>query len=327
MPEMTKRQRLEATIAGQPVDRLAVALWRHWPGDDQRAVDLARATLDLQQTYDFDFVKCMPASNYCVADWGAESRWMGNEEGTREWGRRVIQQPEDWAKLRVLDPYQGMLGESLRALELIGRGLEEGTPFIQTIFNPLAQAKNLAGPLLLPHLRQYPEAVRSGLETILRTTMRYIEAAQATGIAGIFLALQHGTYDLLSEVEYREFGRPYDLYVLEAAAELWFNVLHLHGNNVMFDLVTDYPVQAINWHDRETAPSLRQATERFQGALIGGLRRTETMLRGTPEQVEAEIRDAEQQAGGKRLIIGTGCVIFTNTPLGNILAARSAVNA
>ena len=325
MPEMTKRQRLEATIAGQPVDRLAVALWRHWPGDDQRAVDLARATLDLQQTYDFDFVKCMPASNYCVADWGAESRWMGNEEGTREWGRRVIQQPEDWAKLRVLDPYQGMLGESLRALELIGRGLEEGTPFIQTIFNPLAQAKNLAGPMLLPHLRQYPEAVRSGLETILRTTMRYIEAAQATGIAGIFLALQHASYDLLSEPEYREFGRPHDLRILEATQGCWFNLLHLHGSNVMFDLAADYPVQAVNWHDQETPPSLKQALGRFPGALVGGLRQIETMLRGTPEQVRAEVLAARAQTGDRRLVIGTGCVTPVTTPLGNIRAARAAV--
>jgi uroporphyrinogen decarboxylase len=327
MAEMTKRQRLEATLAGQPVDRLAVALWRHWPGDDQRAVNLARATLDFQQTYDFDFVKCMPASNYCVADWGAESRWMGNEEGTREWGRRLIQQPEDWSKLRVLDPYQGLLGETCRALELIGRGLEEGTPFIQTIFNPLAQAKNLAGPLLLSHLRRYPDAVKAGLETITQSTIRFIEASLATGLAGIFLALQHASYDLLSEAEYREFGQPYDLRILEACAGLWFNLLHLHGDNVMFDLAADYPVQAINWHDRETAPTLRQAVPRFSGALVGGLHRVDSMLRGTPEQVEAEIRDAAQQTDSKRLIIGTGCVMFTNTPVGNILAARSAVNA
>ena len=45
MTTMDKRQRLEATFAGQPVDRPAVALWRHWPGDDQHAEDLARATL------------------------------------------------------------------------------------------------------------------------------------------------------------------------------------------------------------------------------------------------------------------------------------------
>ncbi len=34
---MTKRQRLAATIAGQPVDRLPVALWRHFYLEEQTA--------------------------------------------------------------------------------------------------------------------------------------------------------------------------------------------------------------------------------------------------------------------------------------------------
>lgn len=325
MRPMSKRERLEATVAGQPTDRPPVALWRHWPGDDQRAADLARATLDFQRAYDWDLVKCMPASSYCLADWGAESRYLGNEEGTRAWGPRVIQRPEDWTRLAVLDPYRGMLGDSLRALELIGRGLGSDVPFIQTIFNPLAQAKNLAGERLLLDMRAHPGELKAGLEIITQSTLRYIAAARATGIAGIFLALQHATYDLLSAAEYAEFGRPYDLRILEAAAGLWFNMLHLHGTNVMFDLVADYPVQAINWHDRETAPSLRQALARFPGALVGGLGRLETMVRGTPETVRREAQEALEQTGGRRLMLGTGCVLLLTTPASNIRAARAAV--
>lgn len=321
----TKRERLEATIAGEAVDRPAVALWRHWPVDDQRAESLVRATLDFQRAYDWDFIKVMPSSNYCLADWGAESRWVGNQEGTREWGARVIREPEDWLRLPVLDPARGMLGEMGQALVEIGRAVGEEIPFIMTIFNPLAQAKNLAGEALLPHLRQYPDALRAGLETITETTLRTIEAYRRSGIAGIFLALQHATYDLLSEAEYRTFGRPFDLRILEAARTFWFNVLHLHGNHVMFDLVTDYPVQAINWHDRETPPSLREALARFPGALIGGIRQWETLLRGTPEQVRSEVQDAVAQTGGRRLIVGTGCVTPITAPLGNLRAVREAV--
>ena len=43
MAQMTKRERLSATINGQEVDRIAVALWRHFPGDDQRPADLAQS--------------------------------------------------------------------------------------------------------------------------------------------------------------------------------------------------------------------------------------------------------------------------------------------
>jgi len=325
MRPMSKRQRLEATIAGQPVDRPAVALWRHWPGDDQRADDLARATLDFQRAYDFDFIKLMPASNYCIADWGAVSTWLGNEEGTREWGRRVIQRPEDWLALKVLDPTRGMLGEMRRALAIVGGAVGQEVPFIQTVFNPLAQAKNLAGERLLIHLRQHPDALRAGLETITESIIRFIDAARDTGIAGIFLALQHATVDLLSEVEYGEFGRPYDLRILDACQGLWFNLLHLHGEHVMFELVADYPVQAINWHDQETPPSLREGLGCFSGAVLGGLHREETMLRGTPEEVAGAVHAAIAATEGRRLIVGTGCVAFTDTPLSNIRAARAAV--
>jgi hypothetical protein len=51
---MTKRARLEAALTGAPPDRAPAALWRHWPGDDQRPDTLARAVLDFQRAYDWD---------------------------------------------------------------------------------------------------------------------------------------------------------------------------------------------------------------------------------------------------------------------------------
>ena len=45
MTDFSKRRRVEAAIAGKAVDRLPVALWRHWPGDDQDAAALAAAHL------------------------------------------------------------------------------------------------------------------------------------------------------------------------------------------------------------------------------------------------------------------------------------------
>ncbi len=325
MIPMTKRERLEATVAGGDVDRPAVALWRHWPGDDQHPEEFASSTVGFQRALDFDFVKCMPASTYCIADWGATGRYVGNEEGTPQYGPRVIQRPEDWSRLRMLDPRRGSLGTQLNALELIGKGLDGVAPFIESVWSPLAQAKNLAGERILSDLRQYPTALKEALEVITESTIRFILAAREKGIAGIFLALQHASYDLLSQAEYREFGRPYDLRVLEAARSLWFNVLHVHGNNIMFREVADYPVQAINWHDRETAPSLSQALNLFPGALIGGIRQVDTLVRGTPDDIHSEVRDALTSTGGKRLVVGTGCVTWITTPAGNIRAVRSAV--
>jgi uroporphyrinogen decarboxylase len=130
---------------------------------------------------------------------------------------------------------------------------------------------------------------------------------------------------LLSEEEFRTFCRPYDLDILGAAKGMWLNVVHLHGAAVMFEPVLDYPAQVLNWHDREAGPSLAQGQVRFPGAVCGGLARWETMVRGTPAQVRAEAADALAQTGGRRLILGTGCVVPIVAPGGNFRAARRAV--
>jgi len=326
MSTLTKRERLEAAIRGEATDRVPVALWRHFPGDDYRPEDLAASTVGFQRRYDFDFVKVTPASSFSVADWGARDEWRGNEEGTRIYTHYPIQSPDDWKRLPDLDPRAGFLGAQCKCLDLIHRDLGDDVPFIQTIFSPLAQAKHLAGDRAFVHMREQPAAFKAGLEKITQATIRFIEEARKTGIAGVFYAMQHATYSVTSSTEYAEFGKPYDLRVLEAAKGLWLNVLHLHGNDVMFDLVADYPVQVWNWHDRDTPPTLRDALPKVKGAVCGGLGRVSTMLRGTPDDVRREIADAVAQTGGRRLIIGTGCVTLVTTPESNLRAARAAVD-
>lgn len=325
MQGMTKRERLEATFRGQPVDRVAVALWRHWPVDDQRAEDLARTTVAFQREFDFDFIKVTPSSDFCLEDWGTDSVWLGDPEGTRKYVHHPLHEAADWQKLTVLDPGQGGLGRQVRCLQLIHDEVGAEVPFLQTIFSPLAQAKNLAGDRLFVHMRQHPNAFHAGLETITETTIRFLKAIQPTGVSGIFYAVQHASYQLLSEQEYRTFGLPYDRRVLEAAQGFWFNLLHLHGSDIMFDLFRDLPIQAINWHDQETPPSLREALGRFPGAVVGGLNRLETVVRGDPDEVIAQARAAISQTGGMRFILGTGCVTPIVAPVANLRAARRAV--
>lgn len=323
---MNHRQRLETCISGGRVDRVPVALWRHFPVDDQSPRRLARAVVQFQQLYDFDLVKVTPASSFCVKDWGVQDEWRGATEGTREYTKWAIHRPEDWMSLPVLDPRQGHLGDQLQCLKWIVQELGEQVPVIQTVFNPLSIAKYLIGKDLLPvHLRQFPEALHHGLKVIVETTRRFIEAATATGIAGIFFAVQHAQYGVLSTNEYIEFGRQYDLQVLDACRGLWLNMLHLHGEHVMFDLVCDYPVSVLNWHDQDTPPSLAEGKQKFPGAVCGGLQREKTMVLGTPEQVEAEAKAAIQSTAGERFILGTGCVIPIITPSANIYAARQSV--
>lgn len=328
----THRERIQAAMSGELIDRPPVALWRHFPVDDQSPGPLAKATLHFQQTYDFDLVKVTPASSFCLKDWGAEDEWNGHTEGTRQYSKRVIHGPRDWERLPSLDPTSGHLAAQLNCLRMIRSELDSETPLLQTVFSPLAQAKNLAGnETLLAHLRLYPESVLKGLAAIAETTRRFVEACLDTGVDGIFYAIQHAQANLLTLEEYKTFGLPNDQKVLEPARDLWCNLLHLHGHNVYFSQLSTlrepqgsalhFPI--VNWHDRETYPSLSEAQQIYPGVVCGGMRQ-DTLVYADQAEVQKEAADAIQQTGGRRFILGTGCVVPVIASHGNILAARES---
>ena len=325
MNTYTHKQRIQACLNNEALDRPPVALWRHFPVDDQDPRSLADSTLNFQRIYDFDLVKVTPASSFCAKDWGVEDQWIGHTEGTRQYTKRIIHDPRDWETLPLLDPTARHLAGQLDCLRFIRAGLEPDTPLLQTVFSPLAQAKNLAGgETLLAHLRLYPEAVAKGLATIAETTRRFVEACIETGIDGVFYAIQHAQASLLSLEEYQSFGLPHDQKALEPARELWCNLLHLHGHDVYFSLLDSLKFPIVNWHDRETYPALAEAQGHFQGVVCGGMRQ-DTLVYQNQDEVRKEAADAIQQTGGKRFILGTGCVVPVIASHGNILAARKSV--
>ncbi|HEX2906642.1 MAG TPA: uroporphyrinogen decarboxylase family protein [Phototrophicaceae bacterium] len=325
---MNKRERLAKAIAGEPTDRVPVALWRHWPGDDQRAADLARSVVDFQKAYDWDLVKVTPASSYMIADYGVQDVWEGNLEGTRTYTKRAVNRSLDWTELRPLDPTRGSLGKQIECLNLVGDALkDDDAPILATIFSPLAQGKNIAGKeTLVRHLRTNPDRVHTGLNVLTETTLRLIEALKRTAIAGIFYAVQHASYDVMSEDEYKTFGLPYDQKILETLpSKWWLNMLHLHGEAPMFRLCSQLPVQAINWHDQESEPDLAQGKSQFNNAVCGGLSRWQHVHHGTPNSIREQVRAAIQQTNGRRFILSTGCVSMITSPLSNLRAVREAV--
>jgi uroporphyrinogen decarboxylase len=198
-----------------------------------------------------------------------------------------------------------------------------------TIFSPLAQARNIAGhDNLLAHMRTAPDRVHTGLNIIVDSTLRFIEALNRSGLAGIYYAVQMANYSTMTEEEYRTFGRPYDLRILEALnSKWWFNMLHIHGDAApMFELFADYPVQAVNWHDRDAQPDLATGKTIFPGAVCGGLSHWQPVHHGTPAQVREQARDAFNQTSGRRFILSTGCVVMITSPQSNIRAIREVVD-
>ena len=321
----THRERLQACLRGEVIDRVPVALWRHFPVDDQAPDTLAAAHLAFQTTYDFDLLKVTPASSFSVKDWGVEDVWEGDAEGTRRYSKYVIEKPDDWERLPVLNAASPHLAAQIACLQQIRQALGTDTPVLQTVFSALAQAKHLAGEkVLLAHLRRFPDAVEHGLRTITESTKRFIRLVAEVGADGIFYAVQHARPGLLARDEFMHFSRPSDFELLDSARDLWCNMLHVHGEDIYFDAVADYPAHIINWHDRESAPTLSEARKTWDGVVCGGLSRT-TLVFGPRSLVRQEALEAFTQTDGRKLLLSTGCVAPIIIPHGNLQAARQSV--
>jgi uroporphyrinogen decarboxylase len=324
--EMSKLERIKAALSGKEVDRVPVGFWRHWPGDDQNAESLAHVALEFQHRYDLDFIKIPVSSTYCVSDYGVKHEYRGNLIGDRDYLNHVVTKVDDWDRIEPLDVTKGIYGQQLQALRLIIEKRESTTPVIFTIFNPLAMASYLAGDeTLLVHLRRYPDKVERALKALTDTCSSFAKIVIAEGADGIFLSMRWASYELMSEDEYRRFGKSGDLAVLAASSDGWFNVLHLHGQYPMFSTLSDYPVQAINWHDRTAWPGLIEAKKLFHGALMGGIEQYKILNLGSPLDVESHVHDAINLTQGRRLIITPGCTYPMSVPHCNLIAMRRAV--
>jgi uroporphyrinogen decarboxylase len=114
--------------------------------------------------------------------------------------------------------------------------------------------------------------------------------------------------------------------VLEAVAgKAPFNVLHNCGDNIYFDLLADYPVEAISWAATLSGnPTLGEGKQRTRKAVMGGVSEKTTLPDGTPEEVAAAVSRALDQTSGRRVLIAPGCSIPPSTPRANLEAAAAA---
>ncbi|CAG2141439.1 uroporphyrinogen decarboxylase family protein [Cupriavidus numazuensis] len=325
MKPMDHWRRLEATLRGESSDCVPVALWRHFPVDDMDAGKLTALTLAWQRKWQFDLLKFMPPGTYGVEDWGAKTAYAGAANGARVVTDPVVRRTEDWEKIRWIDPRSGAYGQQNIALGQTARSLGGTVPILQTVFSPLTTARKLATERLFADIRCHPAALHAALRIITDVTIDFCIEALSVGAHGIFFATQLASHRLLTTVEYEQFGKQYDLEILDAIrGRCRVNMLHAHGDDIMFDLLSDYPVELFNWHDRLTDPDLSRARRHFPGVLVGGLNEHHTLLHGGRDAIADEVQDAVVQTDGRKLIIGPGCVLPVETSDASIQAVLDA---
>lgn len=328
---MSKHERVQATLQNEPVDHPPATMWRHFFESESTTAGLIEAMVGFQKYFDWDFLKINERARFPAEDWGIELKWSGETTRPPELIRPAIENSTQWQEITPKNPLDGVMGKHLYALAKIVKELNGDIPTLMTVFSPISvTGALLADPSSLAvHIREEPQKIHTALTNVTETLCKFAVECLNAGADGIFLPTTiWGNQELLSQEEYEEFGRPYDLKVLQAVQEANFNVLHVCASNNRLLSLLDYPVHAFNWDDRDsTNPSLHEARSQTRKGLIGGIARHGVLQNGTPDDVIEEANDAQETSGGTGWFLGPTCAIPPDTPESNIWAALAAIRS
>lgn len=325
---MNKKERVDAALRGDRVDRVPASLWGHDYEREWSVQSFTEATVENFTRYDWDFVKVNPRACYHVEGWGAKYRPSGEKYKGPIFEETPLKSASDWKRIRPLEPDRGALGEQLRALQLINHAVGFDAYFVQTIFCPLGIAKYLAGGKsepVLQTIREDRSAMHAALRVITETFTTYAIACLEQGASGIFYATNRWASEgMLTVDQYHEFGEQYDLEFLDAIkSRSKFNILHNCGSRIYFDLLASYPVHAISWAATvEGNPDLREGKMRSGKAVMGGISEKTILKSGSPVQAQEEVAKALELTGEKHFLLASGCAVPPEIPGKNVEAIR-----
>ncbi len=327
--QLTHKERVKRVLEGREVDRPVVSAWRHFFDKENTKPDLVKSMIGFQRKYDWDFIKINSRASYHVEDWGMRFRYSNDSMVKPSPEIYPVAEKSDWEKIKPLDWRSGALGETLNAGKEILAQTGSEVFCLPTIFSPLS----IAGDLIkdegrfIEMMHEAPDDLHKTLESITATFSGYVGEFMQIGMAGIFFATtEWASRDRITEEQYLEFGRPYDLRVLQAAGSGIFNVVHVCKANNMLPLFRDYPVPVLSWNPFEAGNlSIHQAAQITDKIFLTGIDQNGVLINGSEDQIRSQIENSFRDSPPGRLMIGPGCAVKVNTPDENLFALSNAV--
>jgi uroporphyrinogen decarboxylase len=305
---MNKAERVRAALGGKPVDRPPFSIWYHFGNQHASPERTAQVHLEFFDYYDLDFLKVMNDYDYPMP--------MGLE---------TMEGPEDLKRLQSFNIERSPLGNQLRALEYIAKGLRGTALFVDTLFNAWNTIRrNLVKEALPRLMAEHPQELLDALKVINQNLIQYALASLERGSAGIFLSVPAAA-EFITPEQYEKFMRPFDLEFLNAIkGKGEMHILHAHGEKLFIDRLLDYPVQALSWADLNGGPSIAAMRKKTPLTLMAGVDHVK-FPNLSAKIVREQVKSAVDQAGNTKFILAPGCSLptFSYPPL--IKAACAAV--
>ena len=328
----SRRDRVLASLAGDPVDRPPLSFWGHVYDRESSAEDLAESTLEQRERHDWDFVKLNPRGSYHGEPWGLAFRYPGGRAGKPQRTSFPLRTLDDARKLRPVAGDAGALGEQLEAIRLVKAGLPADVLLIATVFSPLAIVTDLSESTATVEraIGEEPASVQAALEAVTRTFEDFVPRALAAGADGIYFATVEwaSAERPWTAAEYRAFAGPYDDRILARAQGAAFNVLHVCRPRNFLPALAASPVAAVSWDATADGNlDLRAGQDVVRGAVIGGIGHDDALVAADDALALAQLERGFALTGGRRWIVAPGCSIHPDTPPERLDALREAVLA
>ncbi|MBQ6221049.1 MAG: hypothetical protein IJJ44_00340 [Solobacterium sp.] len=317
METLTKRERFERFMANEPVDRVPVAFFHHFIGQDQwfkGMVDEQAFEKNIEghriarKIFDPDIIKVMNDSLMIMpVDMTFVKHAQDLEkieppvhgslffEKSKELTKRVL---EIYADSDAPTYFTGFSCGMIAKLALRKAPVEEqpGKSKLQVL------------------IEEDKEAVVKALTKINDSVIALNkEIFEETGVEGLYFSVNNQAHYLPDDM-FREIIAPLDKKVIEEANKLSkINMLHICGyeglsNNL--ELFTDYDTPIINWAVHAEGVSLSEGKKLFHGKPIcGGFAQAETIYKGSPRDVENETFRYLKDAGQVGVMIGADCTV------------------
>lgn len=300
----------------------SISLWRHFYDRERTADELTQSMIEWQEKWRWDFIKINPAACYHVLDWGAEYQFSKDPLQEQKLIKPVVINEEDVEQIKPLDVHKGALGDQLKVIRNLRSHFGPDLPIVETVFAPIEIAHRLMQSRedLLRIRRRSPRALRQLLNTIMEVFQDFTAAALEAGADGIFFATKWATEDLMTWSDYEEFGKRYEMPILQNLAQKnALLILHVCGPRTYLQKMLDYPPPIISYDFfADGAPNPEQITQTNGRFLMGGIDQDHLK-----SDLPAVVQKCLQYKGIPNWIVGPSCVLPPNTPDETIERFRS----
>lgn len=332
---MNPKQRMQAALAGQEMDRLLVSpIILNWASRalnlkvsefNTNGKNMGEANIACFRKYRHDFVYLFTTTSTLAEAMGTKMSFP--EDDAPQVEEPFVKSREDLKKLRVVDPEKdGRLPVYLEALKRCVNALGDEVFMIPVIGAPFTTSAALRGTeTFIKELYTDPEMVHTLMRASTDSVKVLIDAYVKEG--GVPITVEPiATGSMIGEKHFRQFVLPYLQEVYDHIHSHGLpGVLHICGRTKkVINGMAESGADILSVDDIDLFEAKEMVGDKV--CLMGNVSPADGLFKGNPHIISDMVKEGIEKASDnpKGYIVATGCEVPINTPHENMVAFLEA---